>query len=240
MLERKDELGWERAVTARTQTRKFLALYDGVAKAVSRCHTASECLQLAAKTEAIEVYNKIDGDKDTIKKLFEIKVRAYRRMAELMLQEIGPLFEEDDGRHNVKIRAMQDKFPSFKRFQIVRALQIHSIPVDQLEVGIRGMTDISSLINKTDPIRTLNLQRQARELTRMAVDVGVTMERVDREPMFDFRFTMKAGVHEALRKAAFDRRITMHAILREALDMWFASNGIPVQVEDEDIAEAVS
>jgi hypothetical protein len=32
----------------------------------------------------------------------------------------------------------------------------------------------------------------------------------------------------------------MHAILREALDMWFASNGIPVQVEDEDIAEAVS
>lgn len=35
------------------------------------------------------------------------------------------------------------------------------------------------------------------------------------------------GVHDQLREAAFSKRISMQKIVRQALDMWFADEGLP-------------
>jgi hypothetical protein len=35
------------------------------------------------------------------------------------------------------------------------------------------------------------------------------------------------GVHEQLREVAFQKRLSMQEVVRQALDMWFADNGLP-------------
>jgi hypothetical protein len=34
------------------------------------------------------------------------------------------------------------------------------------------------------------------------------------------------GVHDQLREAAFTKRVSMQEVVRQALDMWFADNGL--------------
>jgi len=62
-------------------------------------------------------------------------------------------------------------------------------------------------------------------------EVGITLERRDREQMKEIVFLIKSTTHETLRIAAFDHRMTMQAILRAGLAMWFIANGYPVPEE---------
>jgi hypothetical protein len=56
-------------------------------------------------------------------------------------------------------------------------------------------------------------------------EVGVTLDRHDREDMKQVVFLIKKSIHETLRQAAFDQRTTMQAILRSGLAMWFYAHG---------------
>jgi hypothetical protein len=63
-------------------------------------------------------------------------------------------------------------------------------------------------------------------------EVGITLERRDREQMHQIVFLLKKSIHEILRQAAFDNRMTMQSILRAGLMMWFIAHGYNVPSED--------
>jgi hypothetical protein len=66
-------------------------------------------------------------------------------------------------------------------------------------------------------------------------EVGLTLDRRDRERMREVVFLIKDTVHEALRRAAFDQRITMQAVLRAGLAMWFIAHAYDVPMSDFDL-----
>jgi len=63
-------------------------------------------------------------------------------------------------------------------------------------------------------------------------EVGVTLDRRDREQMHATVFLLKKSIHEILRQAAFDNRMTMQAILRAGLMMWFIAHGYSISADD--------
>lgn len=66
-------------------------------------------------------------------------------------------------------------------------------------------------------------------------DVGITLDRRDRENMRTVVFLIKKQIHEVLRQAAFDQRMTMQAILRSGLAMWFVAHGYNVSIDEMDL-----
>jgi hypothetical protein len=78
------------------------------------------------------------------------------------------------------------------------------------------------------------LQRQA-ELTALEEasddafrEVGITLDRRDREKMISVVLPLKKPIHDILRQASFDNHMTMWAILRAGLMMWFVAHGYSV------------
>jgi hypothetical protein len=63
-------------------------------------------------------------------------------------------------------------------------------------------------------------------------EVGITLDRRDREKMHQIVFLLKKHIYEALRQAAFDNHMTMQAVLRAGLMMWFIAHGYSVPPED--------
>jgi len=63
-------------------------------------------------------------------------------------------------------------------------------------------------------------------------EVGITLERRDREQMQQIVFLLKKSIHEILRQAAFDNHTTMQSILRSGLMMWFIAHGYNVPTDD--------
>ena len=66
-------------------------------------------------------------------------------------------------------------------------------------------------------------------------EVGITLERHDRENMRSIVFLIKNSIHEVLRQAAFDQHSTMQAILRDGLSMWLHAHGYTVTIEEMDL-----
>jgi hypothetical protein len=63
-------------------------------------------------------------------------------------------------------------------------------------------------------------------------EVGITLQRQDREQMHQIVFLLKKSIYETLRQAAFDNRATMQSILRSGLMMWFIAHGYSIPAED--------
>jgi hypothetical protein len=55
-------------------------------------------------------------------------------------------------------------------------------------------------------------------------EVGITLERKDRERMKQVVFLIKEEIHAVMRQAAFDQKITMQEILRRGLRMWLIAH----------------
>jgi hypothetical protein len=63
-------------------------------------------------------------------------------------------------------------------------------------------------------------------------EVGITLDRRDREQMHQIVFLLKKSIHKILRQAAFDNHMTMQSILRAGLMMWFIAHGYNVPTDE--------
>ena len=63
-------------------------------------------------------------------------------------------------------------------------------------------------------------------------EVGITLDRRDREKMMQVVFLLKRSIHDILRQAAFDNRMTMQSVLRAGLMMWFIAHGYAIPAND--------
>lgn len=66
-------------------------------------------------------------------------------------------------------------------------------------------------------------------------EVGITLDRRDRDQMHKIVFLIKKSIYKILRQAAFDNKMTMQSILRSGLMMWFVAHGYTVPTDDLDL-----
>ena len=254
-------------------------LYEKMQAAIAACHTLDDCKAIADQAAAIGAYYDQIKDDASMRQYIEIKLRAWRRIGEI-LREVDVSDCESLAARNRKIRAafkgdtavdeMTDAFiqqavkiadlPSdFFERNVDKGLSNHALLYaygqmkrEEWEASPEGQAEIKQRAERydeqmrrehaqaiernretTEEERALQALKKARK--EAIAEVGVTLERRDRETMRETVFLLREPVHEALRRAAFDHRMTMQAILRAGLAMWFIANGYDVPMSKRDL-----
>jgi hypothetical protein len=254
-----------------------VSLYERMSSAIEKCHSIDDCQNIANQATAIAAYHKQIKDDASMRKIIEIKLRAWRRLGELLTRVELPdgegryprtirdalqgdlaiaAISDDTIRQSLRIAALPDVFfnrevgdqksshsllCAYERFERDEYMKT---PAGRAELARREAEEKRREAYR-DERRKEEAEREqrAQEETRQRIaaeraiveahreamnEVGVTLERRDRERMREVVFLIKEPIHEALRQAAFDKRMTMQAILRSGLAMWFAAHGYDV------------
>jgi hypothetical protein len=64
--------------------KSYVGLYDNMRSAIIACHAADECKDIADKSAAMATYFKQIKDDDSVRKFKEIRLRAFRRIGEII------------------------------------------------------------------------------------------------------------------------------------------------------------
>jgi hypothetical protein len=258
---------------------KKIRLYQRMQAAIRTCHTVDDCKEIADQATAIAAYYKQIKDDSSLKKFLEIKLRAWRRIGEL-------LFTVDDSDCETRaayIRKIKKAMPELDLHEsaIRQALQIANVSDEFFEQHAGKSHTIYTIVTAYErdehqrwlatpegqkwqkeqrereeresapPTPEQVARKEAadarfehkfkeawalRELRDEALrEVGITLERHDRENMRSIVFLLKNSIHEVLRQAAFDHHTTMQAILRDGLSMWLRAHGYAVTIEEMDL-----
>jgi hypothetical protein len=250
-------------------------LYRRMSNAIARCHSIDDCKEIADQASAIAAYYKQIKDDESVRKFLEVKIRAWRRLAEIF----STVSEDGCGSVTVYINKIRAAFPDcpVNDSQIRNALKLGKVPSDFFEQNVEENNSVEAMIRSYSTMLDIQWRespegkeqrriwrRQAQEqerryakeekaraaakelddedIQRLKIkrdeafaEVGITLDRRDRENMHQVVFLIKKQIHEVLRQAAFDNRTTMQAILRSGLAMWFIANGYDVAMKDMDL-----
>lgn len=251
----------------------FPKLYRDMRLAIAACQRVEELKEMTNKAEALAAYFKAANDDESIRKVHDIKLRAWRRIGELLLSNPAVAAEEHT---TMAYRAACSRYDlrAMRPHEVKLAIRIARCPAEDFNAFVADAEGrLKKLLDLADPDKRFSLARKEAEqkdqqawgaaLRKSSVccivvggeavpitilrptpeeeaiadslnesdekehDVGLTLQRTFRRPMRVFGFYISFEAHEQLRRAAFDRRRTMHHVMREALDMWFAANGLP-------------
>ena len=274
------------------------ALYMKMQTAIVECFTVDDCKQIAVQANAIAAYYSQINDDESVRKFIQIKLRAWRRIGEILMSAGVDRMEclNEDGRVNNAeyIRRIRSKFSGHKDVEELsdssfrQAIKVAEIPEDFFDDNVGQHNSIGSLFNafmdmqrqewetspegqdelairkaeevewqkklaaeekirrkeneqrqKEDAAAVLLRDREEADLRRLKEardqafsEVGITLDRRDRERMHQIVFLLKKNIYEILRRASFDNRQTMQSILRSGLMMWFIAHGYYVSAED--------
>lgn len=261
------------------------ALYQRMQIAIAECYSIDDCQNIATQAAAIAAYYKQIKDDESVKQFLKIKIRAWRRIGEILIESrVDKSKCETTAEYIRKLRFSfkgQKEVENLSDNSFRQALRIVEVPKDFFEQNVNKHSSIDSLLfafadlqrreweaspegkadirlrekNKkiyeetaararAEQLETLKKQAKETQEANETIDrllgsreeaikeVGVTLERRDREEMHETVFLLKKSIHEVLRQAAFDHRLTMQAILRAGLMMWFVAHGYAVPVED--------
>jgi hypothetical protein len=256
-------------------------LYDRMRMAIAECHLIDDCKQIAIQASAIAAYYKQIKDDESVRKFMQIKIRAWRRIGEILVStKVEAKPDDTTAEYIRKIRA---SFKGNKQIEELgdnafrQALKIMTVPHEFFEKNVENNPSIDGLVSAFAMLqrreweatpkgqaelkeREKSAEKASRENAAMQVElerqnwlqrkeaaelevlkqardealseVGITLDRRDRDEMQQIIFLIKKSIHDILRQAAFDNRTTMQAILRSGLMMWFVANGYLVPTED--------
>jgi hypothetical protein len=265
---------------------KAARLYERMQTAIAACHSLDDCKAIAEQAAAIAAYHKQIKDDESVRKFLQIKLRAWRRIGEL-LNEIDCSDCETLTARYRKIRSVFQGVAAVDEMSdsaMREALRVASLPADFFERNVEDHGSIYSIMFAYERLqrerwaaspegqeelkqqeqrnkrwREEDAQRTAEQKAKAAAEaaaaerehktivalmaaheeavseVGVTLDRRDRERMREIVFLIKDQIHEALRQAAFDQRMTMQAVLRSGLAMWFIAHGYDVPLSEMDL-----
>lgn len=262
-------------------------LYERMQSAIAECHSIDDCKTIADHAVAIAAYHKQIKDDESVRKFIQIKLRAWRRIGELL-----STVDRSDCGDNVaaQIRKIMAAFKGNEAVEelsdsaIREALRLAALPADFFERNVAdhrnchtlcfayerlqrerweaspaGQKELKRREKERKELEAAQAERRAekeahdaqqaaaaeiQQRTLLALqaahqeaisEVGVTLDRRDRERMREVVFLIKDSVHEALRQAAFDKRMTMQAVLRAGLAMWFIAHGYDVPLSELDL-----
>jgi hypothetical protein len=257
-----------------------LTTYERMQSAIARCHKVDDFQKLATMAAGIAAYYKQIKDDESVRKFLQIKLRAWRRIGELLMasgvdrskcETVAAYIRAI--RAKIKDKAVDDLTDS----QVRQALKIAELPADFFEENSDRCASIEALLMAFERLRNqeweaspegqAQLKRREmnwaedrkreladkakaeeqekraaekseavhRHLNQLAqasdeamADVGITLQRLDREQMHQIVFLVKKPFHDVLRQAAFDKRVTMQSILRAGTMMWLLAHGYQV------------
>jgi hypothetical protein len=134
---------------------QYPALYNNIREAIAKCHSVDECKDIVSKAEAMALYYKQANDQDTLQKFFEIKLRAWRRLGELMLSD-AEVAATAGPRRSFKLAMERMGTPelraTLREYDAVHAMKLARIDAVEFEafLGEAGGS-MAKLIELTDP-----------------------------------------------------------------------------------------
>jgi hypothetical protein len=250
-------------------------LYERMSSAISQCYSVDDCKAIADQAAAIATYYNQINDDESEKKFLAVKMRAWRRLAEIFLT-VSDKGCESMAAH---IRKIKEAFPGHPvtDSQMYKVLRFGKLPTDFLDANIDDEDSMDSMLGSYNLLKrkewdsspkgiaakkkeekllakyridqTKRYEEEAKATQQEALEmqdlhklkatrdeafreVGITLDRRDRDDMHQIVFLIKKSIHETLRQAAFDNRMTMQAILRSGLAMWFMAHGYDVSIRE--------
>lgn len=223
--------------------------YERMIAAIAECHSIDECKETANRSEALAAYATQIHDDRSLKQYLEIKIRAWRRIGELLCEiaDIKPIASQHWG-GDVKapavpvsvIRKMRTGFSCpLTDIEIRRAVAVASIDGDFFEQRAKGAPDnpyrffeAYSAFMQEKWLLSPEGEEYSRELLDESARRRASVEKA--ADMSPYTGTIRPGpdtitvdvvmskkLHEMLRAAAFERRVTQQYLIRLALVEWF-------------------
>jgi hypothetical protein len=124
-------------------------LYLRMQTAITECHAVDDCLPIAEQASAIAAYFKQIKDEELLWKFLTIKLRAWRRIGELLLT-VDATDCPTGVAHISKIRKLFSDDPSVEGMSdsaIYHALKLGRLPADFFESEVGYQTSVSGMIN---------------------------------------------------------------------------------------------
>jgi hypothetical protein len=122
---------------------RAVRLYERMQTAISRCYTIDDCREISRQAEAIAAYYKQIEDEDSVKKFLNVKLRAWRRIGEI-LHTIDNSDCETVAAHIRKIK--QKLSINISDSHLRQALRIASLPIEFFDENVAEHYSIASIL----------------------------------------------------------------------------------------------
>jgi hypothetical protein len=125
---------------------KTVQLYEKMQTAISACFSFDECKAIADQAAAIAAYHKQIKDDASMRQFLEIKMRAWRRIGEILGAVDTPDCETFAARARKIREAFKGKIEEMSDAHIKQALDVAALPMDFFETNVREVASISTFL----------------------------------------------------------------------------------------------
>jgi hypothetical protein len=235
--------------------------YERMIAAIAECHSIDECKETANRAEALAAYALQIHDDRSLKQYLEIKIRAWRRIGELLCEIAGiePVGSQSYGGHikspplpNAVMRKMRSGFHcDLTDLEMRRAVAVASIEGEFFERQAKGKPENPYRFFEAyaDFMREKWLQspegeEYSRELLKEMAERRASVEKAAELSPYSGGLTpgpdtitievvVSKRFHEMIRLAAYERKITQQYFIRFALVEWFVDKNYDPPAEDD-------
>lgn len=222
--------------------------YERMIEAIADCHSVDECKETANRAEALAAYARQVRDDGSLKQYLEIKIRAWRRIGELLCEVVGiePTTATGYGGSvrspsvpNDALRRMRATFTcDLTDLEIRRAVAVASIDGDFFEQQAQGgpqtpyhIFQAYSTFLSEQWLQSPDGVAYSRDLIEERERRRASLEKLGNITPYSGSLTpgpdtitvavvMSRKLHEMLRTAAFERKVTQQYLIRSALVEW--------------------
>lgn len=137
------------------QAPESLPLYTTMCTAITRCLELDECLEISSRASMIAAYFKEGNDRKSEIEFLRVKLRAWRRLSELLVQPIDLTDYSSDHNRMKKVRDVYSNDETVKKMsdsQITNLIKLSRISNEEFEIALYNETitgGVSNLIDKT-------------------------------------------------------------------------------------------
>jgi hypothetical protein len=235
--------------------------YERMIAAIAECHSVDECKETANRSEALAAYARQIHDDRSLKQYLEIKIRAWRRIGELLCEIAGikPIARQDYGGDvsgpsvpTAVLRKMRTGFScALTDVEIRRAAAVASIDGDFFELRAKGEPDnpfrffeAYSAFMRDEWLQTPEGKEYSLEVWKEQAERRARVEEAAELPPYSgalkpgpdtvtIDIVVTKRFHEMIRQAAFERKVTQQYLIRAALVEWFVDKDYDPPTEDE-------
>lgn len=132
-------------------------LYDQMSTAIAECYSVDDCKNIADRSAAFQAYFKQINDMEAIRKFLIIKIRAWRRIGEI----IGEVPNINCKTRTDYLKKINKTYKDIKIGQISQALNLASMPMEFFEPAVADAKGVLDLIKKyNEHVHTLWLETE--------------------------------------------------------------------------------
>lgn len=236
---------------------KYPDLYNNMRVAIAQCCSVDECKDIKDKSAALAAYCDQIGDRESVRKFNEIRIRAFRRLGELFKDvDTSACKNQRDAHKTICDHFQSPAVSQLSKYEVNACLEFAKRSEEFFEKSIaesrgtlKSVVDYgrASICIVYQAFSTEDLAEIAEEQAKVefeeeieerisashneaVAEIGITLSRKDRKAMHETTLLLERDVHKVLRLAAFEREISQQEVIRQALQMWFDASGYSVVI----------